>query len=651
MNIRIASFGRIFIALLIVIGLSLVAISFFVKFESDEIRKSWVNLESYRTEKSQSLISMQQELGYGGMIHHYKNYLLRADDLYKIRAMESIASIREHVAVFDVASASDSEKVAIEQIVSVVDQYAENLDRISAMRTQGLSLSELDEQVKVDDQDAYLGLDTLNSSTSQRMEYDTALMKVALDKIEMATSRHFYIIVIVFFFLVAGNIYIIWFRVTKPLGQLSNVMESLIAGDFRAKVMGVAKNDEIGEVAHMLQLYKKKSIETFKAERQIKRSQRRYANILEIAPDAVISINSAHDVVIFNQGAEQTFEYEAAEVLGKNIHILIPDDISENQTWNKSSSELENLSSGQANLRPTLLGKKKDGSTFSGEVSISKFKEKGETFYTIFIRDVTERLVREAELKKAMFSAEFANRSKSDFLANMSHELRTPLNAIIGFSSILMQADAHSFDEEKYGEYSRDIHESGQHLLGLISDLLDLSKIEAGKAELHEQQILPLDLISSSINFVKVRAEEENLTIVVLEDKREIEIDVDARMFKQMMVNLLSNAVKFTPSAGQITVGFGVRDDGDYSVWVRDTGIGISQDHIDSVIQPFWQVDSKHERSHEGTGLGLPLVQSLIKLHGGSMDIQSKVGHGTTVELIFPAERVAKEIMLQSNVI
>jgi signal transduction histidine kinase len=314
------------------------------------------------------------------------------------------------------------------------------------------------------------------------------------------------------------------------------------------------------------------------------------------------------------------------------------------------AGEVENFAKGNEKQklmtnRPTIVGKNKMGNSFLGEGTISKIEEDGEQFFTIILRDITERIEREKELKQATFDAEFANRSKSAFLANMSHELRTPLNAIIGFSGILMEPSIAGYDEKKYMEYSKDIHESGQHLLSLISDLLDLSKIEAGKSELYEQQVHPLDLIYSSINFIKVRADADNIEVVVEETFENNDLDVDVRIVKQMLVNLLSNAIKFTPAGGKVTVSYGQLENGDYSIKVTDTGIGIPKEFIDVVVEPFWQVDSKHKRSNEGTGLGLPLVKSLIELHGGTMNIQSKEGVGTSVELIFPFERVAKEIV------
>lgn len=600
---------------------------------------------------SEQLIELSRVIGYGGMIHNFKNYLLRGDIADKISAEKSIENIHSLLLLYQTDTAFQEEREATLVILGTVDKYSKNLDIITAMRASGNSIREIDAMVNVDDRAALDGFTMLSRSISKRINGNAEEVSHVLGEIAMMTSQQLKIVTVTFLLLIVGSVYLIWFRVTKPLGVLSEVIGRFVAGDFNVKIPGVNAKDEIGQIASMLNLYKKKSIEIARAERKIKATHKRYANILEIATDSIISINSMHEIITFNHGAEVCFGYKASEVIGENVNILIPEEFHHNHSKEIDGFAHGNDKSRLMASRSSILGRKKQGDTFLGEGTISKIVEDGEMYLTIILRDMTDRIAREEELENAMVAAELANRSKSAFLANMSHELRTPLNAIIGFSSIMMEPSITHHDEKKYLEYSKDINDSGQHLLGLICDLLDLSKIEAGKVELNEQQVDPLVLIQSSINFIKVRADDENIDVIVEESGLDTEIDADARMLKQMLANLLSNAVKFTPSGGKITVGHGLCADGSYSIKVTDTGIGISREHINAVTDAFWQADSKHQRSNEGTGLGLPLVKSLIELHGGTMVIQSEVDAGTTVELIFPAERVAKELPLQSNVI
>ncbi|WP_417623604.1 sensor histidine kinase [Paremcibacter congregatus] len=240
------------------------------------------------------------------------------------------------------------------------------------------------------------------------------------------------------------------------------------------------------------------------------------------------------------------------------------------------------------------------------------------------------------ELVIARKQAEVSNLAKSEFLANMSHELRTPLNAIIGFSEI-MTCDYLAKDlEKKYKEYAFDIRDSGIHLLNIINDILDLSKIESGSMILSTGAVNVYDVISNSLKLVMVMAKEKHLSIENNTPDGLPDIIVDERMVRQVLINILTNAVKFTPDDGNIVISAGVEQDGQFCIAVSDTGIGIEADKLESVMSPFNQVDETYSREHQGTGLGLSLVKSFMELHGGSFRLESIWGVGTTAFLIFP---------------
>jgi len=233
--------------------------------------------------------------------------------------------------------------------------------------------------------------------------------------------------------------------------------------------------------------------------------------------------------------------------------------------------------------------------------------------------------------------AEKSNRLKSEFLANMSHELRTPLNAILGFSEVITR-ETFGPGLPRYRDYANDIHGAGAHLLTLINEILDLSKAEAGKLELHPEQVDLNVLIEEAVRMVQGRAAEHDLRFTV--DLAPLPpLMIDRLRVKQVLLNLLSNAIKFTPDGGAVTIRASAEASGDITVCVRDTGIGIAADKLDDVFEPFRQIDSTLSRKYEGTGLGLSLVRSLMTLHGGQVRIESRLNHGTTLFVTFPAAR------------
>lgn len=264
-------------------------------------------------------------------------------------------------------------------------------------------------------------------------------------------------------------------------------------------------------------------------------------------------------------------------------------------------------------------------------------------------RSQKDALIAELEESKSISDearrrAEAANIAKSRFLATMSHELRTPLNAILGFSEVMHTEIMGPMQNKTYKEYAGNIHDSGRHLLHLINEILDLSRIEAGKYELSEEPLRLIDVVEDCHRLLKLRAEGKGIRIVEDFDEALPQLWADERAIRQICLNLMSNAIKFTPRGGEVTLSVAPSGDGGQRLTVRDNGPGIPKEEIPKVMQVFGQGSLAHQTAEGGTGLGLPIVKNLIELHGGSFDLQSEMRKGTEATVLFPKQRVLQQV-------
>lgn len=366
---------------------------------------------------------------------------------------------------------------------------------------------------------------------------------------------------------------------------------------------------------------------------ELRESEQRVRSVLDTAYDAFVAINSKGRIIDWNLAAQSMFGWERSEVIGRQIEEQLFPQASANVS--RSVKELMHSDPAvNSHLTVECSATHQNKSMFLVEAGISPLKLGDGVVFNIFIRDITLRKETESALTQARDLAEKANNMKSEFLANMSHELRTPLNAIMGFSEVLKDQLVGDLNPKQL-DYMREIYDSSAHLLSLINDILDLSKIEAGKMKLNLQPIDIQSLLNRSLSVIKQRASEHLITIDTEIDPGIGTLLADERSIKQMVFNLLSNAVKFTPDGGRVVLS-ARQQDAELIIAVEDTGIGISPQNQARLFQPFVQVDASITREHAGTGLGLALVKRLVELHGGSLSMHSELGKGSRFEFKLP---------------
>jgi PAS domain S-box-containing protein len=353
-----------------------------------------------------------------------------------------------------------------------------------------------------------------------------------------------------------------------------------------------------------------------------KRAEERFRLVVESAPNAMVLVNKDGKITLVNSQTEKLFGHNRNELINQGIEMLIPKRFKENhpQFLNMFFSTPKARSMGAGR---DLFAVRKDGSEFPVEIGLNPIESPEGHMVLASIIDITERKMQEA------------NRLKSDFLANMSHELRTPLNAVLGFSELLIDQKVGPLSAKQL-DYLNDIHASGSHLLKLINNVLDLSKIEAGKTELSIETFEIAEVIEGVAKNVKPIADKKNIQVIQTLTAAVKSITLDKNKFRQILYNLVSNAIKFSNDQGIVNISTESGDEDTFILKVSDQGIGIAKDDLKKLFIPFVQLDSGLARQHEGSGLGLALTRNLVALHGGEINVESTLGKGATFSVLLP---------------
>ena len=373
------------------------------------------------------------------------------------------------------------------------------------------------------------------------------------------------------------------------------------------------------------------------------------ASIFEVSEVGIIVTDERGLIVRVNDSFLRSYGWTRDEIVGFDFVKLISEDEREKTRINhKKFLSVGVRSTGEAKML------RKDGGVAnvlftSATLNLSQNRK----YLVTTVMDITLRKQMEQSLRVAKEQADAANHAKSNFLANMSHELRTPLNAILGFSELMMKETFGPVGNNRYKEYTSDIHMSADHLLSIINEVLDMSKIEAGRLELVEEPLDIQEMIESVCRMMISRVFASNIDIVQNVEGNLPPFCGDYRLLRQALINLIANAIRYSPDDGKITVSARIdKENGDLFMSVEDEGIGISEDKIHRALEPFGQVNDNsdmRDMHEQGTGLGLPLAKAMVEMHDGSLEIFSELGNGTSVQIMLPKKRVKRAIRAKED--
>lgn len=610
---------------------------------------------------------IRASLGYGGMIHNFKNYILRYDEQHYDAALININQTYVHIADYRTQGISHSEKIALDDLLRIIRQYEKNLSNAQDLILNGQNIEAIDSIIKIDDQAALNGLNMLDREIYLQLEEKSESVLQSLNAYQSLGASLAMMTIIIATLLLFFTIWIVIYGLSRPISRMSSQMYALIDGDTNIEVANTKLKSEIGSMARAvetfrqdaikriqveddlgkvnleletrlaeLQVMKEKSdqqVETtiamadglakarddaFNASQRTEEEKDRANAIINSVSDAIISIGLDSRIITFNYAAEDIFGYRAREVIGRDLTILIPEIHKENH----SSYVDKYHQTGESKLigyrdnmgkRRELPGLRKNGEVFPMEISVSETQVSGKRMYTGVVRDLSQIKIME--------------KMKRDFVSTVSHELRTPLTSLKGALSLLFSDTLR--DKNKAEEMKSLTLRNVERLNSLVNDILDMEKIESGSLAFHFEKTAVDDITEDSIRLNQHYAIQNGVSFELANKLPDAYVNVDTDRIAQVMANLLSNAAKFSYENGVVEIGVH-RLDGRLRFSVTDHGSGVPMEFHSILFERFTQAKSGNTRETGGTGLGMTISKAIIEKHGGNIDFTTRQGEGTT---------------------
>ncbi len=546
----------------------------------------WNTATAEALRRDAQLHRIDRHIGYGGLIHNFKNFVLRGDPRYLDRAQENLSQISDAVSILRQENLNISELEALDALVTVVRAYESRLLIADDALIEGMSSNEVDSLVIVDDSAALAGIDTLEMESAKRLK----MVKEATEKQLAATIRF------------------------ASFGLLAVPLILLFSYILYRSVRSLISAHAIASSA-----------------------MQRLEGVLDTSPEAMVVADETGTILLANKAIASMLNYDEGELINQPLSILVCDEQRQKhmEAYEKFVQHPEH---GVRELTGEFHAKTKTGQEVPVKINISAAKQGDSLLITASVHDVTLQNAYEKALVEAREKAIAASKAKSDFLANMSHEIRTPINAVIGLSCLALKTKL----DPRQLDYTNKIYASGRRLLEVVNDILDFSKIEAGKMEIERARFSLSNVVRDVSAMIAVSAEEKNIELIFqISPEVPNALIGDPLRLGQVLSNLVSNAVKFT-EAGGVVVKAEPETTVDNARHIRfsviDTGIGIPEDEIKDLFEAFSQVDTSSTRRFGGTGLGLAICKNIVEAMGGDISVESEPGEGSTFSFTVPLE-------------
>jgi PAS domain S-box-containing protein len=623
-SLRIGTIKACAAFLVVLVGVVVLASSVFTVQETSRISSRWDEFSRGPALKYVHLNRLRRSIGYGGAVHNLKNYLLRGNRSRIILIHNKLREGITHTIAYRSLGVSSREAAALDVIGRVFKTYSGVVGIAEKMFIAGKSAREIDNAVKVDDTLALRAIENLESELeAARAKLSNAVNASVASTMDFEIKSAVVIAVLLLLLIIDG----LWFtrtRISRPITRLAWAMDRLAAGDTSTEIPQVRQDNEIGDIAKSVQVFKENAIKRAEAERALQQSEERFRNLVDYAGDAIFVNDFEGNIVDVNQYACESLGYPRGELLSLKVRdIEVGPDLSEH---------LKKLRAMDIGDIFTVEGihQRKDKSTYPVEVRLGKFELRGEEFIVALTRDMTARKEAESKILIAKGEAEAASRAKSEFLSNMSHELRSPLNSVVGFSDLLIRDSSDEFTQR----LAPKIRDSGLYLTNLIEDLLDFDRIESGKVNLEQKEISVNDLVT---HIAETGAPQisDNISLVLDLNPACRKVFCDPVRIRQVLTNLLDNAVKYSPGGGEIRIRTAANQD-EVLVSVSDTGIGMNSAEMHGIFERFNQLESGYQRRSGGLGIGLSLIRELVELHGGRIWAESEKERGSEFTFSLP---------------